>query len=96
VITSVPAKIFYGQSFTVETPGADAITRGTLIRLSLVTHTFNQSQLIFPFTFTSAGPTSIKAMAPGNANLAPPGPYMLFLINGSGVPSVAKIVTVGP
>jgi hypothetical protein len=28
--------------------------------------------------------------------LAPPGPYMLFLISGSGVPSVAKIVTVGP
>ena len=30
---------------------------------------------------------------PANANLAPPGPYLLFLLNKSGVPSVAKIVT---
>jgi len=40
--------------------------------------------------------TPLSAKAPGSGNLAPPGPYMLFLINGSGVPSVAKMVTVGP
>jgi len=37
-----------------------------------------------------------QAAEPANARLAPPGPYMLFLINGSGVPSVAKTVMVGP
>jgi hypothetical protein len=26
----------------------------------------------------------------------PPGPYMLFILNGSGVPSMARMVTVGP
>ena len=29
------------------------------------------------------------------ATVAPPGPYLLFILNGSGVPSVAKIVQVG-
>jgi hypothetical protein len=95
-ITSAPASLSYGQSFTVETPDPESVSRGTLIRLSSVTHAFNMSQLIYRLSFTTTSPTSVGAEAPPNANLAPPGPYMLFLINGSGVPSVAKIVTVGP
>jgi hypothetical protein len=95
-ITSVPARLSYGQTFTVQTPNAGSVTRGTLIRLSSVTHTFNQSQLIYHLTFAATSSTSVRAAAPTNANLAPPGPYMLFLINGSGVPSVAKMLTIGP
>jgi hypothetical protein len=30
--------------------------------------------------------------APLNTKLAPPGHYMLFIVNSSGVPSVAKVV----
>jgi hypothetical protein len=95
-ITSAPSRLSYGQSFTVQTPNASSVTRGTLIRHSSVTHAFNASQLISHLTFTAAGPSSVTAVAPTNGSLAPPGPYMLFLINGSGVPSVAKIVMVGP
>jgi hypothetical protein len=95
-ITSAPSRISYGQSFAVETPGAGSITRGTLVRLSSVTHAFNQSQLIYPLTFSAGGSTSLTAAGPTSANLAPPGPYMLFLVNGSGVPSRAAMVTVGP
>ena len=32
--------------------------------------------------------------APSSSNIAPPGYYMLFILNGSGVPSVAKIVQI--
>jgi hypothetical protein len=95
-ITAAPARLSYGQPFTVETPDPATIARGTLIRLSSVTHTFNQSQLLYPLTFTIAGSTTLSAAAPASGNLAPPGPYMLFLINTSGVPSTAKILTVGP
>jgi hypothetical protein len=91
-ITSAPARLGYGQSFTVQTADAGSVSRGSLIRLSSVTHAFNQSQLIYPLTFTAATTTSVQALAPANGNLAPPGPYMLFLINKSGVPSVAKMV----
>jgi WD40 repeat protein len=94
-ISSAPATISYGQTFTVQTPNAATVHRGTLIRLSSVTHAFNASQLAYPFTFGTSTSTSVSAVAPANANLAPPGPYMLFLINDSGVPSVAKIVMVG-
>jgi hypothetical protein len=96
VITSAPSSITYGQTFTVRTPDAAAVTRGTLIRLSSVTHAFNQSQLIFPLTFSAAGATTLTATGPATPNLATPGPYMLFLVNGNGVPSKARMVTVGP
>jgi len=97
-ITSAPSTIAYGQTIDVQTPDAGSVTRGTLIRLSSVTHAFNQSQLIYPLTFTPDAPPSntLHAPAPASGNLAPPGPYMLFLLNAAGVPSVAKMVTVGP
>jgi hypothetical protein len=95
-ITSAPSTLSYGQSFTVQTPDAGSVTQGTLIRLSSVTHAFNMSQLIYPLTFAASGSTTLGAIAPPNANQAPPGFYMLFLINSSGTPSEAKMVMVGP
>jgi hypothetical protein len=95
-ISAAPSKISYGQPFTVQTPDPGSVSRGTLIRLSSVTHAFNQSQLLYPVSFTASGATSLAAVGPANANLAVPGPYMLFLISQQGVPSRAKMVTVGP
>jgi galactose oxidase-like protein/List-Bact-rpt repeat protein len=95
-IGAAPSNLSYGQSFSVETSEAGTVTRGTLIRLSSVTHSFNMSQLIFPLSFTVAGASRLTGAAPPNRNLAPPGRYMLFLVNPAGVPSVAKMVTVGP
>jgi hypothetical protein len=95
-ITSAPSRLTYRQSFTVQTPSAATVTRGTLIRLSSVTHAFNQSQLIYPLTFSASGSGAVTATAPDNANLAPPGPYMLFLLNAKGVPSQARMISVGP
>ena len=95
-ITSAPSRITYGASFTVETPDAASITRGTLIRLSSVTHAFNQSQAIYPLTFTATSATTIRGDAPAGANLAPAGPYMLFLLGPSGAPSPAHMVMLGP
>jgi hypothetical protein len=33
-------------------------------------------------------------MAPSSGNIAPPGYYMVFIVNGTDVPSVAKIVKI--
>jgi hypothetical protein len=95
-ISSVPPRITYGGSFTVESPDAGSITRGTLIRLSSVTHAFNQSQVLYPLAFTGTSATTLRAQAPINANLAPPGPYLLFLLSPKGVPSPGRVVMVGP
>jgi len=46
-----------------------------------------------PLSFSVANGT-LNATAPANANIAPPGVYMLFVIGADGVPSVAKMVRV--
>jgi hypothetical protein len=100
-ITSAPASVAYGQSFFVGTPDAAAISKVTMLRLSSVTHAFNMSQYISMLSFsqTTGGlnvvaPSAATVATPSGATVAPPGPYMLFILNGSGVPSVAKIVQV--
>ena len=72
----------------MKTGSAASITRVTLIRLSAVTHSFNQNQRMNVLSF-SACSSAITVTAPLDANLAPPGHYMLFIVNGNGVPSVA-------
>jgi uncharacterized membrane protein len=42
----------------------------------------------------TAGSGVLNVTAPPNGNIAPPGYYMLFLLNSSGVPSVAKFVQI--
>jgi hypothetical protein len=42
-----------------------------------------------PLAFT-AGSGTLSVQTPANANLAPPGHYMLFILNTNGVPSVAS------
>lgn len=92
-ITSAPASIGGGQTFFVATPDAANVTRVTWVRLGAVTHTFNQEQRFSSLSFsqTTGG---LNVTAPPSANLAPPGFYMLFLLNGSGVPSIASMIQV--
>ena len=95
MISSAPDAIGYDASFQVGTPDAADISKVSLIRLGSVTHAFNMGQR-FEWLSFSRIPGGLSITAPGDPNLAPPGHYMLFLLNGSGVPSVAKIVKVGP
>jgi hypothetical protein len=90
-ITSVsPSAPGYGNSFTVNTPDASRITAVTLVRPGAVTHGYDQNQRFLNLIFTAPGALSVTA--PANANLAPPGYYMLFIVNTSGVPSVASFI----
>jgi hypothetical protein len=90
-ITSAPSQLSYGQNFTVQTPEAAQIASVSLIRFGAVTHAFNAGQRFIPLTF-SAGSASLNVTAPVNSNLAPAGYYLLFIVNSTGVPSVAAIV----
>ena len=93
-ITSAPAAVDYGQSFSIQTPDAAAISKITMLRLGSVTHAFDESQYINQLSFVQAQ-GGLTVTAPPNSNVAPPGPYLLFILNGNGVPSVAKFVRVG-
>jgi hypothetical protein len=93
-LASAPAVVDWGASFTVQTPEAASISKVTLVRLSSVTHAINMNQRFNTLAFTR-GTGSLSVTAPANANLAPPGHYLLFLLSDQGVPSVAKVLRVG-
>lgn len=83
-ITSAPANIAYGASFALTADGDyDEVV---LVRPGATTHAYDSEQRLVELELTGGG-----AIAPPNANLAPPGHYMLFVLD-DGVPSVAKFV----
>ena len=92
-ITAAPDSVQYGGTFQIGTAQPEQIATISLIRLSSVTHSFNAGQRINFLPSQVAGGT-LTATAPPNADVCPPGHYMLFIVNLQGVPSVAKIIQV--
>ena len=90
-ITSAPTAIGYGSNFVIETPDVSSIAMVSLVRPGAVTHGYNQDQRFLSLTFTQT-PGGLQVQAPANANLAPPGYYMLFVLDTDGVPSAASFV----
>jgi hypothetical protein len=95
-ITSAPSSLPYGKIVNVVTPDAANILQVTMISLGSVTHAFNMNNTFnrLSFSVTSKG-DGLNVLTPASGNVAAPGPYLLFILNASGVPSVAANVTVG-
>ena len=92
-VTSAPSSISYSSAFTVQTPDSANVSKVVLVRNGNVTHAFGMDQRLVELSFTpDIG--SISVTAPPNGNIAPPGYYMLFILNNSGVPSIAKFVQI--
>ncbi|MFM6756721.1 MAG: galactose oxidase early set domain-containing protein, partial [Dolichospermum sp.] len=67
-----------------------------LIKLSSGTHSFDFGQRLADLKIrpllSLSNTLSVTFTAPTNANLYPPGYYMMFYVNDDGVPSEAKFV----
>src|SRR6195256_2742873 len=95
-ITGVPtSSIGYGSAFQMQTPDAANISSVVLMRPGAPTHAFDMEQRLVTMNFT-AGSGVLNVTAPPNGNIAPPGYYMLFILNSAGVPSVAQFVQLTP
>ena len=90
-ITSSPSSSTYGSTISVSTPDASSITAVNLVSLGTDTHQMDMNQHFVPLSFT-AGSGSINVTMPSSSANAPPGHYMLFILNNQGTPSVANII----
>ena len=90
-----PGAIGYGQVFQVDTPDAASIASAVLVRPGAPTHSFDMDQRLVGMSFTVTN-GRLNVTAPPHANIAPPGYYMLFVLNAAGVPSVARFVRLSP
>ncbi|HEY6293847.1 MAG TPA: galactose oxidase-like domain-containing protein [Terriglobia bacterium] len=92
-ITSAPTSVTYNQKFVITTPDAATITRVALIKVASTTHATRFDERFVDLTF-KIGSGRISATAPSSGNYAPPGYYMLDILNSSGVPAVMPFVLV--
>ncbi len=92
-ITSAPATLEIGATFYIDVAQTGNISRVTLIKAGSATHSWNMEQRFTDLTFAAAG-GRLAIQAPTRAADAPPGHYLLFVIDNAGVPSVAKMVRV--
>jgi hypothetical protein len=93
-IQSAPLQMAWGTSFSVQVQSATAVSKVALVKTGSATHSFDFDQRYLVPAFTQSGGT-VTVQAPANATLAPPGNYLLFVFDGAGVPSVAKILRLG-
>ncbi|KAG1658174.1 hypothetical protein FOA52_006935 [Chlamydomonas sp. UWO 241] len=90
-ILDAPAELRFGATASINFSILDAranVTSAVLVAPSSDTHTFNMHQRLVGLAILStttdgeSGVRSITVRGPPNANIAPPGMYMLFLLNG--------------
>lgn len=94
-ISSVPGgDVEYASEFFVGS-GSAGIEKINLVKLGAATHAIDQGQRLVELKDFSATSGGYNVQAPNNGFEAPPGYYMLFLIDANGVPSPAKIVRFG-
>ena len=94
VIKAAPAKATTGTTITVTTNSATP--KFSLVRMAAVTHSLDNDQRLIPVK-----PSTVKGAKdryrlhlPGSKGVLLPGNYMLFALNSSGTPSVAKIINI--
>jgi len=92
IITKTPESWTYGQVIDITSPQAGALKWVHLLRPCVTTHSFDGSQRLIDLPITSQIGGIVKIGVPLNRNLAPPGWYMLFIVNNQGIPSEAQWV----
>ena len=95
VITDCPHFVAFGQSFTIGVSDASSIQNVVLMRCGSSTHAFNSDQRSLWLNFEKTG-GGVSATAPPNGNVAPPGNYMVFVVDIDGRPcEYAKFIRLG-
>ena len=75
-------------------PAGHQVARAVLVSAGSVTHHCDVNQRSIELVSVASEATALTVRAPRDANLAPPGYYMLFLLTERGIPSHAEWVRV--
>jgi hypothetical protein len=95
VIGAVPGNWTYGETIAIASPAAGSIRWASLIRNGVTTHSFDNGQRLVDLEIQSQAAGTIRVKVTGKSTIAPPGWYMLFLVDQQGVPSIAKWIHLG-
>lgn len=90
IIANAPPQCTYGQALVIASPQSATIRWASLVRNCVTTHSWDGSQRLVDLEITDRAGGAVTATVPVNGNIAPPGWYMLFLIDNNRVPSVSQ------
>jgi hypothetical protein len=88
-IGAVATEWHYGQAVVIPTPQPGNMLWAELIRGGVTTHAFDNSQRLVDLPISVRAQARMTVLAPASPTLAPPGWYMLFLVDQNHVPSTA-------
>lgn len=88
-ITDAPSRVTHGQSFDITTD--KAISRLTLLKTGVVTHSFNTDQRFFELSFSGSN-GNYQTTFPNDRINATPGLYMVFAFDRNGIASEGKFI----
>ncbi len=95
-IEAAPAAAGYSETLEIRASGERPITRATLVAPGSATHAIDMNQRVLELPITKTGAELYSIGGPTTSGAAPPGDYMLFVLNDLGVPSVAAWVRIRP
>ncbi|WP_225321032.1 discoidin domain-containing protein [Streptomyces luteolifulvus] len=90
---SVPVRAGNGARLSVTTD--KAVTSFALVRAGAATHSTDNDQRRVPLRFRATAGTTYQVDIPADPGIALPGTYMLFALDAQGVPSRARMLTIG-
>ncbi len=82
-------EVGYGESLAATVTGERPLRELSLVRPGATTHSTDNEQRLLDVAFTARADGDVSLSLPTSAALAPPGWYMLFAVDGAGVPSHA-------
>ena len=88
----MPQEWSYGSNVNIQSPQAGNIRWASLLKNCVTTHSFDSGQRLVDCGIVSQTGGTVRVAVTNNPNVAPPGWYMLFLVDQQGVPSVAQWV----
>jgi hypothetical protein len=97
---SFSGPIHYGVPFSVSYSSTSPISSAVLVRPGSSTHATDMEQRLIGLCGAtspcSASGNTLSLTTPANGSIAPPGYYMLFLLDSAGVPSKASFIQLTP
>jgi hypothetical protein len=91
-IEHAPTELGYGAHFDLRTPNAPRLEWVQLIRPMATTHSCDTEQRLVDLDFTVRGPCEVRITIPAEPNLAPPGWWMLNVVDTQRRPSESRWV----
>ncbi|HKU49550.1 MAG TPA: kelch motif-containing protein [Nitrososphaera sp.] len=94
VISGTPTGGEYGDIITIPTPDPLSIQKVSLVKVSTTTHHYNTDQRLIWLDIQSKTSDEVIVSAPLNSRLAPPGYYMVHVLDNQGVPSEGAMIQI--